>query len=342
MLSSNNQKDRTGLILPMDTTEQTYDQTMVRVAWLYFKEGRTQGEIAEMLATNRPRINKIINDARKNGLVTITLNTSLTSCVELEQELMQEFGLKRAIIVPTPDDPALISVIIGEATANYLMQLLASEDINAIGTAWGMTLREVVHFVPSSRYPNVRVNSVIGGLTRGMAINTFDIASDLARQLGSECSYLAAPVYLDNQAARDTILQQREFKVAFERIAKCDIVMVSIGDMTDKSLLINFGLPDDIAPSSLHAAGAVGDLLGQFIDRHGNPIDHEINQRAVALPLSELVDVPHVIFPAGGLSKAHAIAGALRSGLGSALICDEATARLALKYARESLAEQVK
>lgn len=328
---------RLGSFVPPDTPEQQFDQTMVRVAWLYFKEGRTQGEIADMLATNRPRINRLINEARQNGLVTITLNTSLASCIELEQILTKEFGLERAMIMPTPADPELTRVLIGEATANYLLQLLSTSEITSIGTAWGMTLREMVrNVVPVSRFPHVSVNSVIGGLTRGMAINTFDIAGDLARRLGAECAYIAAPVYLDNPAARDALLKQTEFRSIFERIARSDVVLVSIGDLTERSLLVRYGLPADIKVSSLREAGAVGDILGQFIDRHGKPVDHDVNRRAIALSLESLAKVPRVILAAGGATKAHAIAGALRSGLGSALICDEDTARSALELARAS------
>ena len=315
--------------------EHPFDQTLVRVAWLYFKEGRTQAEIADLLSTNRPRINKLINDARRTGLVTITLNTSLTSCIELEQELVGEFGLERAIILPTPKDPDMVAVLIGEATAQYLMQLLSSNEVSGVGTAWGATLREMVRFVPAAKYPQLCVSSVIGGLTRGLAINTFDIASDLARQLNAECAYLAAPVYADSAQSRDAILNQREFQSAFERIAKNDIILVSIGDLSDRSLLMRYGLPQDVELQSLLAAGAVGDVLGQFIDRDGVLIDHEINSRAVALPLAILAQVPRVIFAAGGMAKAAAIAGALRSRMGSALVCDEDTARRALALARE-------
>lgn len=316
--------------------DQPFDQTLVRVAWLYFKEGRTQAEIADLLSTNRLRINKLINEARRTGLVTITLNTSLTSCIELEQTLMAEFGLERAIILPTPKDPDLISVLVGEATADYFMQLLNTTRVSGVGTAWGITLREMVRFVPPSKFPDICVSSVIGGLTRGLAINTFDIASDLARQLNAECAYLAAPVYADSPASRDAICNQQEFQTAFTRIASNDIVLVSIGDMSDRSLLMRYGLPRDVDVQSLLDAGAVGDILGQFIDRNGQPIDHEINRRAIALSLESLRKVPRVIFAAGGRSKARAIAGALRSGLGSTLVCDEDTARLALDLARQS------
>lgn len=319
---------------PSDS-ELKHDQTLVRVAWLYFKEGRTQAEIADLLMTNRPRINKLINEARTTGLVTITLHSRLTSCIEAEQMLSEEFGLERAIIVPTPADPEHVAVVLGEAAANYFAQLLGATQMTGVGTAWGLTLREMVRFMPASRNPNLCISSVVGGLTRGIAINTFDIASDLARQLGAECAYMAAPVYVESKSARDAILREESFKQAFHRISKSDLVFVSIGDLTDRSLTMRYGLPPEIALQSLVDAGAVGDILSQFIDKDGRAIPHEINDRVIGLPLKALAEVPRVVATAGGLPKAAAIAAALRSGMVTTLISDEDTARAAIRISRE-------
>ena len=50
-------------------------QLEVRAAWLYYMEGLTQADIARRLGTTRLRINRILVDARHNGLVGITLNS---------------------------------------------------------------------------------------------------------------------------------------------------------------------------------------------------------------------------------------------------------------------------
>lgn len=102
-------------------------------------------------------------------------------------------------------------------------------------------------------------------------------------------------------------MTQDVFQEAFERVGRNDLILLTIGDMTERSLLMRYGLPRD--------------------DAAGQPIDHPINRRAIALPLEALRKVPNVVFASGGANKTHAIAAVLRSGLGSALVCDEATAR---------------
>ncbi|MGH6859342.1 MAG: sugar-binding transcriptional regulator [Phyllobacterium sp.] len=305
----------------------------VRVVWLYYMEGRTQAEIADAFSTNRLRVNKIIAEARRSGLVSITVNSRLTTCVEIEQQLVAEFGLSRAVIVPTPEDGNLIPVLLGQATADLMTQLLASNAPMGVGVGWGATLREMIRHMPYLRRPDIRVNSIMGGLTNGIEINTFDIVSDLARHLNAQCSYLAAPIYAGSPQSRDAILAQDVFRDAFEQIAANDIIVLSIGDMTERSLLMRYGLPKDVTIDELVGKGACGDVLAQFVDRDGTPIDHPINRRAIAPPLDALRRAANVIFAAGGINKAQAIAAVLLSGLGNVLVCDEDTARAAIAFA---------
>lgn len=310
-------------------------QTEVRAAWLYFIEGLTQAEIARRLGTTRVRINRMLVDARRNGLVGITLNSELASSVALEQELIRDFGLKSAVVVPTPADETQLPMILGRAAAGFVSHHLENNKVRGFGIGWGSTLREMVRHIRSGRYPELCVNSMMGGLTRGLEINTFDIVSELARRLNSQCQYLAAPIYAGSPASRDTIMAQDVFRDAFKRMKTNELAVLSIGDLTRRSMLVRYGLPEDVTIKELQVAGAVCDIIGQFIDSRGRPIDHPLNRRAIALPLDALSGTKTVVFAAGGAHKVRAIAAVLRGGYGSVLVCDDATARAAMVLARK-------
>jgi DNA-binding transcriptional regulator LsrR (DeoR family) len=188
----------------------------------------------------------------------------------------------------------------------------------------------------AGRYPDLCVNSMMGGLTRGLEINTFDIVSELARRLSSQCQYLAAPIYAGSPESRDTIIGQDVFRDAFRRIEADELAVLSIGDVTKRSMLVRYGLPEDVPIRELRDAGAVCDIIGQFIDERGRPVDHPLNRRAIALPLRDLPRVRTVVFAAGGKHKVRAIAAVLRGGYGSVLVSDETTARAAAEIARSA------
>ncbi|MEO8849829.1 MAG: sugar-binding transcriptional regulator [Casimicrobiaceae bacterium] len=308
-------------------------QIEVRAAWLYFMEGHTQAAIARRLGTTRLRINRILVDAQRSGLIGITLNAELTSCIALERALVRDFALDTAVIVPTPADDKLVPVVVGRAAAGFVGHHLQTHRTRGLGIGWGLTLREMARHMPFGRYPDLSVCSMMGGITHGIEVNTFDLAAEVARRLRSQCRYLVAPVYASSAASRDAIMAQPVFGDALARVAACDVAVLSIGDVTRRSMLVRHALPDDVRLAGLRAAGAVCDIIGQFIDAAGRLVDHPLNRRAIALPLRELASIPTVVFAAGGRHKVRAIAAALRAGFGSVLVCDEDTARAAMQLA---------
>jgi lsr operon transcriptional repressor len=305
-----------------------------RVAWLYFMEGMTQAEIAEKLGMTRLRVNRMLVEARTSGLVSITLNSRFATCVELAQVLVREFGLKDAVIVPTPDNPDLVPILLGQAAGEYLSNFLETNHVKGLGLGWGATLRETIRNTRAGRYPDLCINSMMGGLTHGLELNTFETASSLANRLNAECQYLAAPIYAGSPESRDIIVAQDVFREAFQRIATNDAAVLSIGDLSPRSLLIRYGLPRDVVVDELASLGAVGDIMGQFYDASGRMIEHPLNHRAIALPLDDLPRIPTVILASGGKNKTAAVAGALLAHLASVIICDEDTARGACDLAR--------
>lgn len=310
------------------------EQLRVRVAWLYFMEGLTQGDIAGKLGITRLRANRLLGEARASGLVTIQVNARLTGCVELERQLVAETGLKDAVVVPTPTDPDQTAVALGRATADYLARHLGETRVRGLGIGWGTTLRETIRHLHDGSFPELSINSMMGGLTHGLELNTFELASEFARRINGQCNYLAAPIYAGSPRSRDTILEQDVFRETFQRLATNDVALMSVGDLSRRSLLIRYGLPRDVTVESLRACGAVGDIMGTFLDAAGKPVKHAVNRRVIALPVDRLRDIATVIVASGGLNKTAILAAALRAKLCSVVVVDEATARAVLGVLR--------
>ena len=66
--------------LPVDRDEQL----ATRAAWLYFVAGLTQVQIAKKLGVNRIRVNRLLAQAREQGMVQIRITGRLAECVALE------------------------------------------------------------------------------------------------------------------------------------------------------------------------------------------------------------------------------------------------------------------
>jgi len=77
-------------------------------------------------------------------------------------------------------------------------------------------------------------------------------------------------------------------------------------------------------------AGAVGDLLGHYLDSNGNPVDHPLNGKVIAPALADYRGIPCRIIASGGLHKQAILRAAIRAGLATSLVTDEESAKLLL------------
>jgi DNA-binding transcriptional regulator LsrR (DeoR family) len=311
-------------VRPVDPEEQV----RTRIAWYYYFEGQTQAAIAQRLGMSRVRVNRILAQCREEGLVQIRINSKLTSCVARERALERAFGLSEAVVVPSPSDDADVPAVLGAAAGAYVSDILA--DHQSIGVGWGRTLYHSLRSVRRRPLKGLSVVSLLGGLTRASAMNTYETAARFADLFGADCYYIAAPAFTDTEASRDMLLQQEVLQEVFDKARRVDIAVISVGDATTDSTIHRLGLITRTEVAELQALGAVGDLLGHYLDADGNLVDHSLNARVMALSPRDLDKVGKAVLVSGGRSKVPAVRASLKGGYADALITDENTAEALL------------
>jgi lsr operon transcriptional repressor len=317
--------------LPQIDTEERF---LAQVAWAYHVEGLTQERVAEKLGATRLRVNKALGDARARGLVRITFNTAFAACAELEAALKARFNLKQAYVAPAPMDARDIQMVVGAALGNLLTETLADPAIRLFGMSWGNTLNIATRFVGAMERPDLEVISVMGGLTRGSDLNSFEITTRLADLIGAQHSYFTAPLYAGSRESRDTIMQLDVFREVLEKLRSVDAMAMAAGDLSPRSLLMRDGLPSDVTMQELLDLGGVGDVLGTVIDAEGRPLDHPINERIIGIGFDDLARIPNVILAAGGAQKVAVNRAILGRGVVNTFVTDEASARALLDATR--------
>lgn len=313
--------------LPQIDTEERF---LAQVAWAYYVEGLTQEKVADKLGATRLRVNKALSEAHQRGLVRISFNTAYAACAELEAALVARFGLRQAYVAPAPQNPDDVQKVTGAALGHLLSEVLADPAVKLFGMSWGGTLNIATRFVAAMSRPDLEVISVMGGLTQGSDLNSFEITTRLADLLGAQHSYFTAPLYAGSRESRDTIMQLDVFREVLEKLRGVDAMAMAAGDLSIRSLLMRDGMPKDVAVEELRALGGVGDVLGTVIDAEGQPIAHPINERVIGIGLEDLAGIPNVILAAGGTYKLAVNRAILRRGVVDTFVTDEATARALL------------
>lgn len=295
-------------------------RTRARVAWLYFVGGLTQQDIADQLGLTRLRINKILGQVRSDGSVVIDIRLPMADCVDLEHRLKERYGLEEVVVVPHLADEAEQQRVIGDAAGALVDRLLESG--MGIGVGWGKTLAAGLKRIAPRPLPDCWVTSLMGGLTRGSGSTTFEVATGYARAISAECYYLAAPLYLPTPEGLALMLSHNGIGETMRRAHAVDMALVSCGDMSSRSLLMQTQTVSE-SLDSLLAAGAVGDLLGVFLNTHGEPIDHPLNERVLSVAPSELRSARFSILASGGMHKVPIVRAILQASYVKRLATDE-------------------
>ena len=84
----------------LESSRSTAEELLLRVAWFYYKDELTQDEIARRLSVSRASVGRMLDRARKVGLVTISLNAERLDAFEVSSRLRRAFGLTEALVVP--------------------------------------------------------------------------------------------------------------------------------------------------------------------------------------------------------------------------------------------------
>lgn len=303
------------------------EQLRARIAWYYYVAGLTQQEISDRLGIARARVNKIAGQLREDGSVVVDIRLPLAGCVQLEEQLRELFGLKSVSVVPAVDDEEQQRRMIGDAAGVMLDTLIEEGQCFSVG--WGRTLSASIKRLRPRKLKDSSVVSLMGGLMRASETNSFDVSTELARTLGSECYFVTAPVYCPSIESREILLTHSGVNEVMARARKSNLAIVSCGDLTPgtkMTSLSSIGSVRDRLPE-LKKMGAIGEILGTFLDAEGRPVKHMLNQCVIALPPEDLKSIPHSILISGGSYKANIIQAILNAGYVNCLVTDEAVAQ---------------
>ena len=296
-----------------------------RAAWMSFIGGHTQEVIAQKLGLSRVKINRLIAEATEAGLVRVFVEGNAAECVALEDRIAAHWKLDFCAVSPTIDEGPLPLRALAAAGAHYLHGVLERGEARLIGIGHGRTLDEVVKYLPRAERPGVRFVSLLGSLTRHAAANPFDVIHRLADVTGAECYFMPAPFFADSIADKKVLLAQKSLKDVFSLARAAELYVLGIGEVGAHAHMLATGMITEEELRGVKRAGAVGEVLGRFLDRSGRAVDAELNERAVAVKLEEIKGKP-VVAIAGGEDKPQAIMAVLESRVITGLITDEATA----------------
>lgn len=292
-----------------------------KVGTLYYLRELTQQQIARRLHLSRPKVSRLLQRARDEGIVQISIISPDGAHVHLESEIERRYGLEEVVIVDADLEemsPEIRKHHLGAAAATYLQRTLSAGDV--IGITWGTTLQAMVQSVQPATPDDIHVVQTLGGVGPPEAkIHAANLSRRLARLLGGTPTLLPAPAITSNVDSRAALLSDAHVRAAVSMFSRLTTAYVGIGALETGALEA-----EDV--EELRRSGAIGDIALRFFDAEGNPVHTSLDERLIGITLEALKRVERLVGVAGGPVKAGAIRAALRGGYIDVLITDSETA----------------
>jgi len=307
-------------------------ELLARLAQRYYVDERTQEEIAREFALSRPKVQRLLERARRSGVVAIHIQAPPWLRLELESQLRETFGLSDAIVCSARADPQAEREAVAQRAARYLERRLYDGCVVAV--SHGRTTGAVPRFFRPERRLDVTFVSAMGG-SPGVdgPTNPNEICRAFADGCGGQAVSLYAPAYVESAEVRDQLLAQEAIAHTLDRAARADLALVGIGGTDDGCTMVRSGCLTAEEIAWLRSQAAVGDVLGNYVDIEGRPVASPHQDRLVALTVDHLRHIGTVVAVASEPEKPLAILGILRAGVIGVLVVDEGNARAVLDLA---------
>lgn len=301
------------------------DDPYVWACWLYYEDGLTQGEIADIMGISRATVNSYLADARDRGIVSITVEPARLRSLSVAQELKRQFGLRDCLVVPNDDGKKPLIDRLGVAGGQALTKLLKSGDTVAV--SWGRTVLAVAEHASVPNLQDVTVVQATGGTRASFPYTPELCASALAAATGAKLVNISAPALVSSKEIASAFLREPLIEEQFNALARANKALGGVSSLRPNSTIHTSGFFESVSIQEYLSKNAVGVIAGRFIDAHGQPVSGPLDERTIGISLEMLKAIDMSIVVAGGFDKVQAILAALRGGYIDVLVTDAATGR---------------
>ncbi|MCI9187745.1 MAG: sugar-binding transcriptional regulator [Oscillospiraceae bacterium] len=307
---------------PIEAKQDYENILMNRAAWYYYMENYTQQNISDLLGVSRAKVISLLERARQNGVIQFRIRQEGDRRIQMEQKLTDRFGLKDVFTVPGAGTLANLNESIAQAAAMYIIRRLGEDDFLNVG--YGDTTSRVLNYLAMAAEKPLNVVSLTGGVS-------YYLPNANSNVFNARLHLIPSPLLLSSPDLREAMRQEPVVEEIYRMIPLSHMSVVGIGSMSDQATIVKNGIFNGNDFTVLKLQGAVGDILSHFMDKNGDLVAMDQEDRLMSTRLEDLRKLENVVGVAGGPSKLDAILAALRGGYLDVLITDEETARSLLE-----------
>ena len=290
---------------------------MIKTAWYYYLENMTQQKISDLLGISRMRVIKLLEKARQTGVIQFKLRQDSAARMQIEKKLTEQYGLKDVFVVPANPNDEDRNDTIAKAAAMYISDRLT--DNSFINLGYGDTLSRVLNNLATMMEQPISCVSLTGGVN-------YYLPNTRSNVFNAKLYLIPAPLMVSSKEMVTAMRSESSIKEISRMVMLSSLTVVGIGAMNDRATVLKSGILNQNDFLYLKMQGAVGDVLCHFVNKDGELVHTNVEDRLISTPLSTLKELDNVIGVAAGTEKVEAIRATLNGKYLDILITDEETA----------------
>ncbi|PIE04475.1 MAG: transcriptional regulator [Spirochaetales bacterium] len=315
--------------------EDSYESAL-KIAQMYYHHQMNTDEIAKTLGFSRAKVSRLLNHARKIGIVEVRIIDHRHDNDPLSMQLKRRYrGLHEITIVPVEPDsstPEQLTRVAQTAAVHLSNDIICDNHIVAVSA--GEILSLVARNLPKRPMKGVQIVQLQGNTAGGSCGIGYigGILQKFASAFEGELVLYPVPMMFATEEARKLMWNEPSIRIAREYQQRADTIIFTVGvaHLTWERMLLSARLNENREHRVLLDRDVVGDLATVFYRIDGTFKDLAINQQSSGPALETYRQVGRSVCIVAGQEKILAVHAALNAGYISDLIIDSATA-LALR-----------
>ena len=309
---------------------------MVRVAVMHYRAQLSQAQIGERVGMSRYQVGRMLDRALREGIVRIDIVHPEARLIDLEASLKDRFELRDAVVVDVPMSASeqATQELAREAVASAAAELLRElRPTGTIGVSWGRTMLELARILRPGWTKATEIVQLNGATSSSpLPTRANEVAERFGTTTGASIRLLPAPAIVGSAELRVALEEDRVIRQALDAARRTSLAVFGLGILTRDSVLVGSGYLTEQDLADLGAAGAVGDVIGRFLDVSGAIALPELDERTVGLPLADLAGDRISMGLAAGAGRGPIALAALRARCVNVIVVDSATAEWVLAH----------
>src|SRR6202046_1246126 len=250
------------------------EELLLRVAWFYYKDELTQDEIARRLSVSRASVGRMLERARRVGLVSITLTADHLNAFEVSNQLRRTFNLAEALVVPDhdkePADHHQLNARLGLGGAQFMSTHLRPG--GTLGVGWGETVSRVIASTNFGAVGPVHLVTLTGGVDGYLQTILSSKGDGVAEPEATTATIIPTPIVASTPKLAAALKAEPAIQHVLGQASGVDPAIVGGGPPAADATIVQMGYLAADDGRQLRDRGVVGDILGQFFDSDGQGV----------------------------------------------------------------------